>query len=464
LFEVHEITGPNRPGDELEAREREAALAIEVAAAVTRSGSIREVLQSCAEAIVRHLDAAFARVWTLNETEQMLELQASAGQYTHLDGPHGRVPVGAYKIGLIAAERRPHLTNDVQRDARVSDKNWARREGMVAFAGYPLLVDDRLIGVVAMFSRSSLAQHTLDAMGAVANTIALAIVRKRTEHEMEVQLEELQAQAAHLEEIQVELETANEELREANVRLAQEREIAERADRAKSDFLATMSHELRTPLNAMIGYSDLLLAGVPERINDRAAEKVVRIGISARHLLQLIEEILTFSRLEAGEERVDTNRVVVRQLVEEVQALVEPLAISKHLELGCELPRADLVLHTDVRKMRQILVNLLGNAIKFTDSGAVGLCVREDDVTIHFDVIDSGPGIAEEHHEQIFEPFWQVDAGIGRSKEGTGLGLSVTQRLVALLGGDITIQSRPGQGSVFTVSIPKTPVQTVPSS
>ena len=106
--------------------------------------------------MVEHLGAAFARIWTLNREEEMLELQASAGMYTHIDGPHSRVPVGSFKIGKIAQERAPHITNDVQTDPRVSDKEWAKREGMVAFAGYPLLLDDRLLGVMAMFSREEL--------------------------------------------------------------------------------------------------------------------------------------------------------------------------------------------------------------------------------------------------------------------------------------------------------------------
>jgi signal transduction histidine kinase len=462
MIEVHGVD-PTRPTDELQAREREAALAIDVAAAVTRASTSRDMLQLCAAAVVRHLSAAFARVWTLDEREQMLILQASAGMYTHLDGPHGRVPVGAYKIGMIAAERRPHLTNDVQHDERVSDKDWARREGMVAFAGYPLLVDDRLVGVLAMFAREPLAQHTLAALGGVANTIALAIARKHIEQEMEAQLEEVQIQAAHLEEVQVELETANEELQQANASLMREREIAERANQAKSDFLATMSHELRTPLNAMIGYSDLLLAGVPEGITPRVAEKVERIGISARHLLQLIEEILTFSRLEAGEERVDVGIVPVRTLLSEVQALIEPLAIAKKLDFTCDTPRTEIVLHTDMRKMRQILVNLLGNAVKFTDRGGVSVSVRDDVDRVHFDVVDTGIGIAPRHLEDIFEPFWQVESGIGRSKEGTGLGLSVTRRLIDLLGGQVTVDSTPGKGSHFIVTIPKTPRQAVPA-
>ncbi|HUE12828.1 MAG TPA: PAS domain S-box protein [Planctomycetaceae bacterium] len=158
-----------------------AALISDVGVALSRGDTLRDVLQQCAESLVRNLDAAFARIWTLNESENVLELQASAGMYTHLDGPHGRVPVGQLKIGLIAQERQAHLTNDVYNDPRVGDRDWARRERMVAFAGYPLLLDDRLVGVMALFARQQLSEATLEAMEAVANQIAVGISRKQTE-------------------------------------------------------------------------------------------------------------------------------------------------------------------------------------------------------------------------------------------------------------------------------------------
>src|SRR5262245_8069526 len=142
---------------------------------------MQSMLQKSAEALVRHLDAAFARIWTLNPKESLLELQASAGMYTHLNGGHSRVPFGKLKIGLIAQERQPHLTNDVCNDPRVSDKKWAREEGMVAFAGYPLLVEDRVVGVMAMFARHPLTEDTVEAIATVAAPIAQGIERKRAE-------------------------------------------------------------------------------------------------------------------------------------------------------------------------------------------------------------------------------------------------------------------------------------------
>jgi PAS domain S-box-containing protein len=163
---------------------RHAALRAEVSAAFNEGGSLRAILHSCAGSVVRHLDAAFARIWTLDEGGAVLELQASAGLYTHLDGGHARVPVGRYKIGLIAAEREPHLTNNVQEDERVGDKEWARREGLVSFAGYPLVAEGRLVGVVAMFSREVLGQDTIEALESVASTITQGVERKQAEEKL----------------------------------------------------------------------------------------------------------------------------------------------------------------------------------------------------------------------------------------------------------------------------------------
>ena len=160
---------------------RDSALRVDISGVLTKADSVRAMLQGCAEALVRHLDVAFARFWTLPRGGNVLTLEASAGLYTHLDGSHSRIPVGDLKIGLIAQERRPHLTNDVPNDSRVSDKQWAAREGMVAFAGYPLIVSDRVVGVMAMFSRQALALGTLETLGSIADSIAQGIERKRSE-------------------------------------------------------------------------------------------------------------------------------------------------------------------------------------------------------------------------------------------------------------------------------------------
>lgn len=165
-------------------RAAHASLSADIGVAFTKGGSLRELLQQCAESMVRNLGGVFARIWTLDDQSNVLDLQASAGLYTHIDGQHGRVPVGHLKIGLIAEKRKPHLTNDVLHDPRISDPEWARREGMVSFAGYPLLLEDRLVGVLAMFARKPLSQTTLQALLAVSNLIALGIERKRSDESL----------------------------------------------------------------------------------------------------------------------------------------------------------------------------------------------------------------------------------------------------------------------------------------
>jgi PAS domain S-box-containing protein len=180
--ELHkEIEQRTRVQESLRERMRMSRLTTEVAVALNAGAELQPMLQHCSELMVQYLDVAFARIWTLNPATQTLELQASAGCYTHLDGPHSRVKVGQYKIGLIAQEQKPLLTNTVQSDPRVSDKEWAVREGMVAFAGYPLLIEDRVLGVLAMFAKRPLGEEVLKTLGSVADSLALGIERKRAQ-------------------------------------------------------------------------------------------------------------------------------------------------------------------------------------------------------------------------------------------------------------------------------------------
>ena len=172
-----------------------------MSAAFSKPTHLGEILRGCTEAIVRHLDAAFARIWMLNKDESMLELQASAGMYTRLDGSYSRIPVGDLKVGWIAREKKAHLTNDVMNDPRVNDKGWAQYNGMVAFAGYPLVVEDRLIGVVALFARRPLSESILDTLASVADTIAQGIERKRAEEALRNALDEIQKSESKLRQV-----------------------------------------------------------------------------------------------------------------------------------------------------------------------------------------------------------------------------------------------------------------------
>jgi PAS domain S-box-containing protein len=179
--DTHEKVNNHEP----EGWERLAALTLDVSMALTAGKQLNDCLGRCAEALVQHLQVSFARIWTLNQKEEVLELRASAGLYTHLNGFHSRIPLGKYKIGLIAQERQTHLTNDLIGDPRVHDQEWAIREGMVAFAGYPLIVADRVVGVMAVFSRAALSDATIQAMAQVSNALALGIAHREKDEELE---------------------------------------------------------------------------------------------------------------------------------------------------------------------------------------------------------------------------------------------------------------------------------------
>lgn len=237
-----------------------------------------------------------------------------------------------------------------------------------------------------------------------------------------------------------------------NARLYRE---AVEANRAKSDFLAVISHELRTPLNAIMGYTGLLEAGVTGPLTDAQTEQLRRIDISARHLLELIEEVLTYSRMEMGREEVNIRLADLGVLIREAAARAEPLARNKGLEFELEIPQGRILIETDTAKFRQILTNLLSNAVKFTESGRIDLDAEVDESEIEISVSDTGIGIQPDELERLFEPFWQHDRGTTRRVSGTGLGLSVSQRLANLLGGTITVQSAPGEGSTFTLRLPR---------
>ena len=233
------------------------------------------------------------------------------------------------------------------------------------------------------------------------------------------------------------------------------RDEAERANRAKNDFLAVMSHELRTPLNAIIGYGSLLRDGIPDPPTPGQHRQIERIGASAKHLLALIDEVLSLSRLELGRERITPTSIGVGTLVEEAAAMMEPEARKKGLTLTIAVPEQEVMMVTDAGKLRQGLVNLLGNAVKFTDHGEVSIRARtEPEVDqVVFEVEDTGIGISAEHLPRVFDAFWQVDQATTRRIGGTGLGLHVTRRLVRLLGGDVSARSVPGEGSCFTIRV-----------
>ena len=216
-----------------------------------------------------------------------------------------------------------------------------------------------------------------------------------------------------------------------------------------------MSHELRTPLNAIIGYSGLLGEGVTGMLNAQQQQQVDRIKLSAQHLLSLIDQILGLSRLEAGKDTAELCDVDVPTLLQETVVIAEPLFTNRKLRLVVDAA-PPLTLQTDAHRVRQILLNLIGNAVKFSEGGDIRLRVARDASRgmVRFEVADPGVGIAPEHIERIFEPFWQVEMNTTRRHQGAGLGLSVSRQLARLLKGELTVSSTPGAGSTFALELP----------
>ncbi|PQV63309.1 PAS domain S-box-containing protein [Abditibacterium utsteinense] len=425
---IRDITQRRQSAEALLERARLAELGAAVGRALTsKADDIQEMLNHCATAMVEHLDAAFARIWTLNQDGTILQLQASAGLYIHLDGSHSRVRVGQLKIGLIAQNRQPHLTNQVIGDAQVADQEWAKREGMVAFAGFPLVVEDRLIGVAAIFARNPLTESSLQALSSISNAIALGIERKRGEEERARLLKNEQSA----------------------------RQEAESTNRIKDEFLATLSHELRTPLQAILGWSHLLKSGqLGEKDEESALETIER---NARAQVQLIEDLLDVSRIITGKLRLDVQPLELSEVIEAAVHAVRPAAQAKNIRLQMLLDPETGRVSGDASRLQQVVWNLLTNAVKFTPKeGRVQ--VRLERVNSHVEIIvsDTGQGIAAEFLPHIFDRFRQADQSSTRGHGGLGLGLSIVHHLVELHGGTIQAHSAGlQQGSTFVVQLPQ---------
>ncbi len=239
--------------------------------------------------------------------------------------------------------------------------------------------------------------------------------------------------------------------------LAIAKDAAEAADRTKSAFLATMSHELRTPLNSIIGFSGIMLQGLPGPLNPEQRKQLGMVHQSAKHLLELINDVLDLSKIEAGQLQIELRPFDLRASIEKSVAALQPQAKGKGLALDMKLSDEVGAITSDQRRVEQVLLNLLSNAIKFTETGRVTVEATREDGAIVISVIDTGMGIREQDLPLLFKPFSQVDAGSNKRFEGTGLGLSICKRLVGRLGGDIRVESRWGEGSRFSFELPTEP-------
>jgi len=268
--------------------------------------------------------------------------------------------------------------------------------------------------------------------------------RKKIEHELDLyrgQLEELvETRTRDLEEKTVQLEKANIELKEA--------------DRLKSIFLASMSHELRTPLNSIIGFTGILLMGMVGELTDEQKRQLKIVKESANHLLELINDILDISKIEAGKVELHEELVDIDEVIQEVVDSFEHKALEKGLVIEKDVSE-NIQQYTDRRRFKQVIINLMGNAVKFTDEGKVSINAEiTDDNVIEITVQDTGIGIKKEDMKKLFEPFQQIDSSLTKKHEGTGLGLHLTLRIMNLLNGQIKVESTAGEGTIFSLYFP----------
>jgi len=287
-----------------------------------------------------------------------------------------------------------------------------------------------------------------------AGTIAIIhdiTERRQAEKEIHRLHEDLQRHAADLECRVAE--------RTAELATAMERAMA--ADRIKSAFLATMSHELRTPLNSIIGFTGILLQGLAGPLNQEQQKQLAMVQNSSRHLLALINDVLDISKIEAGQLTLASSEFDLAQSLQKVVDLIRPLASAKKLELEAYIEADMGQICLDQRRFEQIVINLLNNAVKFTEVGCVTLTCKKEAASCMIAVADSGIGMAEDDIKKLFQPFHQIDSGLARRHEGTGLGLSICSRLTKLMNGAIEVQSQPDKGSTFIVRIPFEQPQTV---
>jgi PAS domain S-box-containing protein len=413
---VRDVTRRKQAEEATRLRARLEAMHSEIGAALVQSQEFGRMMQQCADALLRGIEAPFARIWMLDPDTDMLVLCTSVGMYTHIDGPHSRVRVGERKLGRIAITRKPLETNSLVNEPGVN-VDWIKAHGIVSFGGYPLVVQDRLVGVVVVFGKRPFLPEEFSAIAQAASRISLGLQRRQTERELHA----------------------------AKVR-------AEEATAAKSMFLANMSHEIRTPMNAVIGLTHLALK---TELTPKQRDYLTKVKAAAGALLGIINDILDFSKIEAGKMEIENSEFRFEDVLENLSTVIGHKMHEKKLEfLISAKPGIPPNLVGDPLRLGQILINLVNNAVKFTERGEVAVSIGVEEqvpgrVKLRFTVQDTGIGMTPEQSSRLFRPFSQADASTTRKFGGTGLGLSISKRLVEMMEGEIWVESQAGMGSTF---------------
>lgn len=301
----------------------------------------------------------------------------------------------------------------------------------------PLLVDETVVGVISLASVRKYSETAEKLISNIYNTLNARVEGVLAYRQLQKFSVRLEQQSCELEEQNKMLESQKDKLNELN--------------KLKTSFLSNMSHELRTPLNSIIALSGLLNRNLKNKIDDELYSYLPVIERNGKHLLSIINDILDFSRIESGRETINYTQIAPRQIINELCETLQPIASQKNIDLTVSLPDETNKLVTDEKKFRHIMQNLMANAVKFTNEGKVAVTLTQNENKFQIDVTDTGIGIKPEHLTNIFEEFSQADSSTSRRFGGTGLGLAIARKYARLLGGDITVQSVPEVGSIFTL-------------
>jgi signal transduction histidine kinase len=362
---------------------------------------------------------------------------------TYEDSEYGRGPMGT----AIRMGQPQHMNDILDNPAYTPWREEAMKRGYTSSIALPLIIDSKTFGALNIYASEVHAFHREEValLKELADNLTHGILALRAHSEKTEAMSALEMERAELEN----------RVLQRTAELYRAKEQAEAADKIKSAFLATMSHELRTPLNSIIGFTGIILQGIVGTLNDEQKKQLNMVRGSAQHLLSLINDVLDISKIEAGQLEIAYESYDLRSTIEKTVEYAQPLAVKKGLELVCSISPEIEMITGDRRRVEQILLNLINNAIKFTEKGFVRIeCEASvDAVTIR--VIDTGIGIKAEDMETIFEAFKQIDSGMTRKYEGTGLGLSICKRLIALMGGEIWVTSVWNSGSTFSFYLPK---------
>ncbi len=378
--------------------------------------------QVAVETLRAHFALPAARLWLEEGDSSVLVLKGAVGLEPQ---PAGGVPAA---LARVASSRQPLVTADAARNSEFADDPLCAQAGLRAFAGFPLLAGDRVLGVLALYGQAPFDRTAIEVFTAFAQHAAIAFQDAALFHLTRRQSKRLEA--------------ANRELAQAN--------------QHKSEFLANMSHELRTPLNSIIGFSQLLLEGGEGSLTAEQRQDLEIICANGEHLLELINDLLDITKIEAGRTELVRTLFPLEPLITETMNLLRPLAREKGLALEGEVGPGLEAVVADRGRVKQVLVNLVGNALKFTERGGVRVTANSDgDATgVLLSVRDTGVGIAPADRERIFDSFQQGAARPVGRYQGTGLGLAISKHYVELHGGRLWMESTVGEGSAFHFTLP----------